>query len=187
MTSPYNPSSPPQPSPHSSLNQMEVRPRQILSLMLRVWSQFLPPKVPSTLAFALSLGICSGSGRQRLGSHSLAPTKHGIGLVLKMTPNPQLLRFQIIHYLKALSPLSIPNTHKLGSFQMAQLFSSVSSSIRSEQFLLTLNATEYGIFFTTFGGCEDLGLRYSCESVGSECISGLWYQETLAQFHYVQV
>ena len=71
---------------HSSLNQMEVRPRQILSLMLRVWSQFLPPKVPSTLAFVLSLGICSGSGRQRLGSHSLVPTKRGIGLVLKMTP-----------------------------------------------------------------------------------------------------
>ena len=103
---------------------MEVRPRQILSLMLRVWSQFLPPKVPSTLAFALSLGICSGSGRQRLGSHSLTPTKRGIGLVQKMTPYPQLLRFpfQITHYLKALSPLSIPNTHKLGSFQMVQLF-----------------------------------------------------------------
>ena len=121
MMSPYNP-----PSPlHSSLNQMEVRPRQILSLMQRVWSQFLPPKVPSTLAFALSLGICSGSGRQRLGSHSLAPTKRGIGLVLKVTPNPQLLRFpfQITHYyLKALALLSIPNTHKLGSFQMVQLF-----------------------------------------------------------------
>ena len=120
--SPYNPPLPP--PPHSSLNQMEVRPRQILSLMLRVWSQFLPPKVPSTLTFALSLGIYSGSGRPRLGSHSLAPTKCGIGLVLKMTPNPQLLRFpfQITHYLKALSPLSIPNTHKLSSFQMVHCF-----------------------------------------------------------------
>ena len=120
MISPYNPPS----APHSSLNQMEVRPRQILSLMPRVWSQFLHHKVPSTLAFALSLGICSGSGRQRLDSHSLAPTERGIGLVLKLTPNPQLLRFpfQITPYLKALSPLSILNTHKLGSFQTVQLF-----------------------------------------------------------------
>ena len=91
----------PPPPPHSSLNQVEVRPHQILSL-----------------------GIFSGSGRQRLGSHCLAPTKCGIRLVLKFTPNPQLLRFpfQITHYLKALSPLSILNTHKLGSFQMVQLF-----------------------------------------------------------------
>ena len=123
MISPYNTPSPSSP-PHSSLNQMEVRPRQILNLMLRVWSQFLHPKVPSTLAFALSLGICSGSGQQRLGSHSLVPTKRGIGLVLKLIPNPQLLRFtfQITHYLKALSLLSLLNTHKLGSIQMVQLF-----------------------------------------------------------------
>ena len=47
---------------------------------------------------------------------------------------------------------------------------SVSSSIRSKQFLLALNATEYGIFFTMFGGCGDFGLRYSCESVGFEYI-----------------
>ena len=124
MISSYNP------LPPSSLSPMEVRPRQILSVMLGVWSQFLHPKVPSTLAFALSLGICSGSGRQRLSSHSPVPTKRGIGLALKLIPNPQLLRFpfQITHYLKALSPLSVLNTHKLGLSQMVQLFQALTAN-----------------------------------------------------------
>ena len=50
---------------------------------------------------------------------------------------------------------------------------SVSPSIRSEQFLLTLSATEYGMFVVTFGGCDDSGLRYSCKSVNVEYISGI--------------
>ena len=41
-------------------------------------------------------------------------------------------------------------------------------SILSEQFLLILSATKYGLFFATEGGCDDKGLRYSCESVGFE-------------------
>ena len=123
MISPYNLS----PSPFSKSNES-----QILNVMLRIWSQFLYSNVPSTLAYVLCLGICSGSGRERLGSHNRVPTKRGIGLALKLIPNLQLLRFeipfQITHYLKAFSPLSILNTQKLGSSQIVQLFQALTAN-----------------------------------------------------------
>ena len=95
---------------HSSLNQMEVRPHQIFSLMLTVSSQFLPPKVPSTLAFALSLGICSGSGRQRLGSHSLALSKRGIGVGTRNDPKPSTIKVSLPDHSLFKSPFSPVNS-----------------------------------------------------------------------------
>ena len=72
---------------------------------------------------------------------------------------------------------------------------SVSPTIRSEQFLLTLSATEYGMFFATFGGVKILGKGIHASLLAPNIFLELkthssdvvCYQEKQAQFHCAQV
>ena len=70
---------------------------------------------------------------------------------------------------------SYPECNKYALYLIKLSTKNWSCSILSEQFLLTLSATEYGLFFATWGGCDDKRLRYSCESIGFEWISEIRY------------